>query len=80
MHNQKVLSDKPNKTDIDNWNCWNKDISSLSGSCLTKSIIYQANIVTSLIINKSVTLDPVKQDLRNAPERSRITWLYTYVQ
>ena len=38
MHNQKVLNDKHNKTEINNCNCRNKD------SCQTKCIIYQANI------------------------------------
>lgn len=39
IFNQKVLSDKPNKTNIDNCNCHNKDTFSLPSSCLMKNNI-----------------------------------------
>ena len=40
MHNDKVLNDKPNETEINNCNCRNKDTCPLPNRCQTKSIIY----------------------------------------
>ena len=44
FHNHKVLNNKPNETEIDNCNYWNKDTCPLPDSCQTKSLFYQANI------------------------------------
>ena len=65
MHNHKVLNDKPNETGINNCNCRNKDNCPLPNSCETKCVIYQATLtMTSLDINKNVTLAHVKQHLK----------------
>ena len=44
MHNDKVLNDKPNETEINNRNYRNKDTFPLPNNYQTKSIINQANI------------------------------------
>ena len=44
MHNHKVLTDKPNETGINNFNCRNTDTCPVPNSCQTKYIIYQVNI------------------------------------
>ena len=44
MHNHKVPNDRPGETEIDNYNCRNKDTCPVPNSCQTKSKIYQANI------------------------------------
>ena len=60
MHNHKVLNDKPNETEINNSKCRNNDTSPLTNSCQTKLTL----TVTSLDINKNVTLAHVKQHLK----------------
>ena len=67
-HNQKVLNNKPNETGINNCNCRNKDTCPLPNSYQTKCIIKPTLTVTSLDINKNVTLAHVKQHLKIVSE------------
>ena len=78
MHNQKVLNNKPNETGINNCNGRNKDTCPLPNSSQTKCIIKPTLTVTSLDVNKNVTLAHVKQHLKIVSEiiKSRSTTLY----
>ena len=78
MHNQKVLNNKPNETGINNCNGRNKDTCPLPNSYQTKCIIKPTLTVTSLDVNKNVTLAHVKQHLKIVSEiiKSCSTTLY----
>ena len=66
MHNHKVPNDKPGETEIDNYNCRNKDTCPLPNSCQTESkFIKPILTVTSLLdTNKNITLVHGKQYLK----------------
>ena len=78
MHNYKVLNSQPNKTEIDNSNCRNRDTCPLSNSCQIKSTIYQANIDCDIAGYKqksylgSCETNHIKH--KNDMELSKIIW------